>query len=200
MKDRLPKLNRLNLEKSHKITFWEQTAVRYIQYPDNETLESKTNQEIQPIRIGMFGGYQQYSLLAQFGNLPEFRVGQNKDDERLKIQCEIDQYKPEFRIAKISYEREKMFPFYERFRIISKEVMDRSGKNVVVKPGEIGCIGKPFLNSQNDVRTSDDAIVNKKHTNTFGPPPEDSFLVAIRVGLNRYGGIADMQFIYHKRT
>ena len=43
LKERLPKINRFNLIKSQKITFWEQTAVRYIQYPDNETLEMKTN-------------------------------------------------------------------------------------------------------------------------------------------------------------
>lgn len=124
--------------------------------------------------------------------MPEFRIGQNKDDPRLKIQCEIDQYKPELRIAKITYEREKMFPFYERFRIVSKEVTDKSGKNVLVKPGEIGCFGKPFVNSQNDVRTSEEAIVNAKITSAFGPRPEDNFLVAIRVGLNRFGGIADI--------
>lgn len=132
--------------------------------------------------------------------MPEFRVGQNKEDPRLKIQCEIDQYKPELRISKIVYEREKMFPFYERYRIYSKEVRDKSGKNVLVKSAEIGCIGKPFMNSQNDVRTSEDVVVNKTVVSAFGPPPEDLFVVAIRVGLNKYGGLADMQFIFHKRT
>ena len=66
----------------------------------------------------------------------------------------------ENRISKIVYQREKMFPFYERFRFVSKEVKDKSGKNVLVKSKEIGCIGKPFLNSQNDVRTSEDIVVN----------------------------------------
>lgn len=132
--------------------------------------------------------------------MPEFRVGFNPNDERVKIQSEIDQYKIENRISKIVYEREKMFPFYERFRIISKDVMDKSNKNVLQKGTEIGCIGKPFINSQNDVRTSEDVIVNKKFTGAFGPPPEDNFLVAIRVGLNKYGGLADIQFIFHKRT
>ena len=103
-------------------------------------------------------------------------------------------------MQKIVYEREKMFPFYERFRFISKDVMDKSGKNVLVKAGEIGCIGKPFVNSQNDVRTSEDVTINKKIVSAFGPPPEDNFLVALRIGLNKYGGIADIQFIYHKRT
>lgn len=77
--------------------------MRYIQYPDNETLESKTNQEIQPIRLGLFGGYQQYSLIAQFGNLPEFKVGYNTEHENLRIQLELDQYKIENRISKIVY-------------------------------------------------------------------------------------------------
>ena len=90
LKERLPKINRLNLQKSQKITFWEQTPVRYIQYPDNETLEQKTNQEIQPIRLGIFGGYQQYSILAQFGNMPEFRAGYNQDHPQLRIQLELD--------------------------------------------------------------------------------------------------------------
>ena len=79
--------------------------------------------------------------------MPEFRVGYNKDHERLKIQCEIDQYKIENRISKIVYEREKMFPFYVRFRIVSKDVMDKSNKVVLEKGSEIGCIGKPFVNS-----------------------------------------------------
>lgn len=173
LKERLPKINRLNLTKSEKIAFWEQTAVRYIQYPDNETLESMTNQEIQPIRLGMFGGYQQYTLVAQFGSLPEFRTGANKEHERLKIQCVVDQYKIESRISKIVYEREKMFPFYERFRFISKEVRDKSGKNVLVESGELGCIGKPYVNSQNDVRSQVPTTVNKKFVGGFGPPPED---------------------------
>lgn len=46
MKDRLPKVNIYNLRKSEKVPFWEQNPVRYIQYPDNETLATKTNQEL----------------------------------------------------------------------------------------------------------------------------------------------------------
>lgn len=200
LKERLPKINRLNLRKSEKVAFWEQTAVRYIQYPDNETLEQMTNQEIQPIRLGLFGGYQQYTLIAQFGSLPEFKSGCNKEHERLQIQCVMDQYKIENRISKIVYEREKMFPFYERFRFISKEVKDKTNKIVLVGPQELGCIGKPYINSQNDVRRQEQIVVNKKVNSVMGPQPEDDFLVAIRVGINRYGGLADIQFIYHKRT
>ena len=90
LRERLPKVNIYNLKKSEKYPFWEQIPVKYIQYPDNETLASLTNQEVQPVRLGLYGGYQQYSLLAQFGNLPEFRCGYNKDDERLHIQTVID--------------------------------------------------------------------------------------------------------------
>jgi len=57
LKERLPKINIYNLKKSEKICLWSQTPIRYIQYPDNETLASKTNQELQPIRLGMFGGF-----------------------------------------------------------------------------------------------------------------------------------------------
>ena len=74
-----------NIKKSEKVNFFEQVPVRYVQYPDNETLASKTNQELQPIRLGLFGGFHQYSLIAQFGNLPEFKVGYNQHDDRLKI-------------------------------------------------------------------------------------------------------------------
>ena len=62
----------------------------------------------------------------------------------MKVQCIVDQYKIESRVSKIVYEREKMFPFYERFRFISKEVKDKSGKNVLVTPQELGCMGKPY--------------------------------------------------------
>lgn len=130
MKDRLPKVNIYNLRKSEKVPFWEQNPVRYIQYPDNETLATKTNQELQPIRLGLYGGYQQYSLLAQFGNLPEFRCGYNNTSEKLHIQVDIDQYVQDNRLEKIVYQREKQFPFYERFRFFSK-----NGE-------ELGCIGK----------------------------------------------------------
>ena len=92
-----------------------------------------------------------------------------------------------------------MFPFYERFRIVSKEVLDKSGKNVLQKSKEIGCFGKPYKNSQSSVRTNTRIDVNKKYSG-FGPPPEDDFLVGIRIGLNKYGGIADIQFVYHKRA
>lgn len=64
LQGRLPKINIYNIKKSEKIALWSQTPVKYIQYPDNETLATKTNQELQPIRFGMFGGFQQYSLIA----------------------------------------------------------------------------------------------------------------------------------------
>ena len=100
----------------------------------------------------------------------------------------IDQYQLENRIEKIVYQREKQFPFYERFQFVAKV------------GGEIGCMGKAYVNSQNENRTYTNIMVNEKKKVVFGPVPEDNFLVAIRVGLNKYGGLADIQFIYHKRT
>ncbi len=73
-----------------------------------------------------------------------------------------------------------MFPFYERFTIVSKDKK------------EIGCIGKKYINSQNDVRCKQDIIVNKKQNSGFNRPVEDNLVVAIRVGLNKYGGLVDI--------
>jgi len=64
IRDKLPKINVRNLKLSEKVLFWSGKPGKYIQYPDPETLATKTNQELQPIRIGLFGGFAQYSIIA----------------------------------------------------------------------------------------------------------------------------------------
>ena len=57
IRNKLPKINISNLKLSEKVLFWSGKPGKYIQYPDNDTLARKTNQELQPIRIGLFGGF-----------------------------------------------------------------------------------------------------------------------------------------------
>jgi hypothetical protein len=42
--------------------------------------------------------------------------------------------------------------------------------------------------------------VNSIEKSLFGPVEEDSFVVAIKMGLNDFENIADIQFIYGKRS
>lgn len=62
---------------------------------------------------------------------------------------EIDQYKLDNRLQKIVYQREKQFPFYERFVFFSKDNK------------KLGSIGKVEKNSQNAFGKETVIMVNK---------------------------------------
>lgn len=61
-------------------------------------------------------------------------------------------------------------------------------------------MGKVQVNSQNDVRCQTIIPVNSIEKSLFGPVQEDEFVVAIKMGLNDFQNIADIQFIYAKRS
>lgn len=92
------------------------------QYPDMLSLSELTIQDLQPLKLG----FNQFSVLAQFGQVEQMRVGLEYERKNNKAQCEIHQLSDEHRVAKIEYnwkmyENEESALFFYRFKFYNKE-------------------------------------------------------------------------------
>lgn len=74
-----------------RISEWEPES--YVQYPDQETIESKRLEQMNPIKFGVFSD----SIVSQFGTCAPYKEG--PFGESARVQASIDQLDVERRIS-----------------------------------------------------------------------------------------------------
>lgn len=178
LRAKIPKVATLVLRHSNKLKLQHAVAARYVQYPNQAFLEEKTLGDLQPVRLGFYGGVFHNKLMAMFGK----RVISPEDEHR--IQLTLNQFSRGSKLSKIVFKWRK----YSNLRIqYSFQFLNDAGQELGFLSNKTKAQVQEWLFAGYQVREDKEELIDLN---------DDEHLVAVKTGLDEFGHITDIGFVF----